>query len=105
MLTLGHLLKYQQQGAVIELDRLPLSEALLSNYSQQQAYDWALGGGEDFELCFTVPAEREAELKQRLNRLDLRCSRVGWVTAEPDLIGQSAGGQRSTLSASGYRHF
>ncbi len=102
---LNHLLKSEQLGAVIELDRIPLSKALSSNYCQQQARDWALAGGEDFELCFTVPVEREAELQRRLSRLDVRCSRVGRISAEPGLVGLSPDGQRSVLTASGYRHF
>ena len=66
---------------------------------------WALGGGEDFELCFTVPVENEAELLLRLAGLEVDCQRIGQVTAQTGLIGQSADGTRTTLKASGYRHF
>lgn len=107
---LNHLLKHDALGASIELDRIPRSPALLSNYPDQQAMNWALSGGEDFELCFTVPPEREADLLQRLDSLklaglDIDCQRIGRITAEPGLIGLAADGTRSVLSASGYSHF
>lgn len=102
---LSHLLKADQLGALIELDQIPLSEAMLSHYGLAQALDWALGGGEDFELCFTLPPQHEANLAERLKQLDVNCRRVGRITVEPGLIGQRADGQRQPLTATGYRHF
>lgn len=102
---LSHLLKTDQLGALIELDQMPLSTAILSRYGLPQALSWALGGGEDFELCFIVPPQHEALLAERLELLDVSCCRVGRITAEPGLLGQSADGQRQPLTATGYRHF
>jgi thiamine-monophosphate kinase len=102
---LSHLLAHDGLGALIEPDRIPLSSALTTLYTDQQAMAWALSGGEDFELCFTVPVERESALQQRLAGLDLRCRRIGRITAEPGLVAQAGDGQRSALRSSGYRHF
>ncbi|MEH6649590.1 MAG: thiamine-phosphate kinase [Motiliproteus sp.] len=102
---LNHLLKADQLGALIEFDKVPLSEAMLAHYGLPQALGWALGGGEDFELCFTVPSQHEAILTERLATLDVNCCRVGRITAEPGLFGQSADGQLRPLAAAGYRHF
>jgi thiamine-monophosphate kinase len=34
---------------------MPFSDAMLRQVEPEQALRWALSGGEDYELCFTVP--------------------------------------------------
>jgi thiamine-monophosphate kinase len=41
---------------IIEADRLPLSTALLSRGCRDTILRWALTGGDDYELCFCLPA-------------------------------------------------
>lgn len=48
---LRHILDQSQKGAVIRCDALPTNDWIRST----QAYDFALTGGDDFELCLTVP--------------------------------------------------
>jgi thiamine-monophosphate kinase len=50
---LRHILDQSQKGAVIRLDSLPVNAWI----SSQQIYDFALTGGDDFELCLTVPVQ------------------------------------------------
>lgn len=52
---LNHILTASGCGARINLDALPYSTAMKSQVSKEQAEIWALSGGEDYELCFTVP--------------------------------------------------
>jgi thiamine-monophosphate kinase len=53
---LGHLCERSHVGARIELVNLPLSHAMQSVATVVQAnpIDWALHGGEDYELLFTI---------------------------------------------------
>lgn len=57
---LGHIAAASGCAIEIRADDLPLSDALRSHADRQQQLNWALGGGDDYELCITVPAEREA---------------------------------------------
>jgi thiamine-monophosphate kinase len=41
----------------IETELLPLSAALCSHDCPQTILQWALGGGDDYELCFCLPAD------------------------------------------------
>ncbi|MFT6914850.1 MAG: thiamine-monophosphate kinase [Motiliproteus sp.] len=102
---LGHLLKPDKLGAQLDLDRLPCSRALQAHYEAPRVRQWALAGGEDFELCFTVPVAREAALKQALSGVTVGCRQIGRVTAEPGLVGLTGDGEAIALSPDGYQHF
>ncbi|MDR9402188.1 MAG: thiamine-phosphate kinase [Halothece sp. Uz-M2-17] len=53
-------------GAKINLDLLPMSQALSPWVSPEKAIKWALYGGEDFELVLTLPWNAAKELEQKL---------------------------------------
>jgi thiamine-monophosphate kinase len=72
-------------GGEIELERLPLS-APLCRLCGAQAPQFALSGGEDYELCFSAAPEQAAPIEAAAQRLgeSVRC--IGTVSA-------AAGGQ------------
>ncbi|OOF38401.1 thiamine-phosphate kinase [Rodentibacter mrazii] len=76
---LGHILKRSQCAAEIELSSLPLSSSLLNLYECTQAEQFALSGGEDYELCFTLPPENQTILEARLKNLDVPCTCIGRI--------------------------
>ncbi len=55
---LQKLCKASGVGARIDLDRLPLSAELARRHSREQCERFVLFGGDDYELLFTVPADR-----------------------------------------------
>lgn len=52
-------------GVGAAIDRIPLSPALVEYVSPEQALDWALYGGEDFELVLCVSEEFAGEFAER----------------------------------------
>lgn len=102
---LGHILERSQLGAEIELTRLPLSEVLTANYPLKQAQQWALAGGEDFELCFTVPAEKITAFKQVAAEHPVPITRIGQLTKNPGLYLIKGDGSRQQTTARGFQHF
>ena len=54
---LSHILKSSRVGADLYLDQLPLSETL-QQLPAEQAWQLALSGGDDYELCFTISAAK-----------------------------------------------
>ena len=67
---LGHILERSQCSAEVELTALPLSSSILNKYDRTQAEQFALSGGEDYELCFTIPPEYKDELELRLKKTE-----------------------------------
>lgn len=82
---LGHILKRSGCGADIWVEQLPLSEALTSSYSLSEAEQFALCGGEDYELCFTVPQKYISSVQQLAQTLNIPCHCIGKITEAPHL--------------------
>ncbi|MGY4677000.1 thiamine-phosphate kinase [Pasteurella sp. P03HT] len=78
---LGHILERSQCGAVVDVDKLPLSPQLVSTFGLEQAEKFALSGGEDYELCFTVPDNNKAKLERALAYIGVDYTCVGQVRA------------------------
>jgi thiamine-monophosphate kinase len=51
----SHLATASDVGLEIDSALLPLSEAMRSSVDPGQSLDWALAGGDDYELLFTLP--------------------------------------------------
>ena len=99
-----HLVKSSEVGATIELQSLPLSEALLSECSFDQAIEYALTSGDDYELCFTVPESKIQLLKQALKNTNCHYSRIGRITGGSK-VSYLHNGERVELQQSGFQHF
>jgi thiamine-monophosphate kinase len=65
-------------GAQLNVDSLPLSESIRALFDADTCVDYALAGGDDYELLFTIPQERARELMQ-WNQPAL--TQIGVVTA------------------------
>ena len=81
---LGHILKASGVGARIDLDLFPLSEPLRRHAEPEQALRWALSGGEDYELCFTVPELNRGTLDVALAHLGAKFTCIGQVMPESE---------------------
>jgi thiamine-monophosphate kinase len=68
----GHLAAASGVKICIETDLLPLSPALSSHPSREQILQWALTGGDDYELCFCLPLGES---------MPAGCTRIGRVVA------------------------
>ena len=102
---LGHILERSRAGARLDVDRLPLSLALIASLDRDAAIVTALASGDDYELCFTVPPERIARLERAATTWECRCTRIGIITAEPGLQLVRADGSAFHLERLGYDHF
>ena len=102
---LGHILKASRCGARIELDNLPVSEALEACSSPEQALARALAGGEDYELCFTVPEINRGALEMALAHTGAPFCCIGQMKPECDGIRYFSKGEEVKPALSGFDHF
>lgn len=101
MADLGHILEASGAGARVQLSSLPISGAL-ADYSEC-APDYALAGGDDYELCFCIPEKNLPELRAMDNGCDITC--IGEVTSERSLVVLDHAGNHYQPSRRSWEHF
>ncbi|MCR0997545.1 thiamine-phosphate kinase [Serratia rubidaea] len=102
---LQHLLTASQCGARIDLDELPLSQALTDSTDGEQALRWALTGGEDYELCFTVPEINRGALDVALSHLGADYTCIGQIGPEAEGVKFFRDHEAVELPWRGFDHF
>jgi thiamine-monophosphate kinase len=85
----------------IELDTLPRSDALSAVIESDDALQFALGGGDDYELCFTAGDPSIVEIARETGT---RITRIGTVIEGAGLRCTLAG-EGYAYESPGYRHF
>jgi thiamine-monophosphate kinase len=101
---LGHILAQSGVGAELDLGSLPESGPLAA-LPDEQRWQLQLGGGDDYELCFTVPARKQKELAALALSCELDLSVIGEVTARPGLVMRRPDGSPYDQVVRGYEHF
>lgn len=94
---LGHILRLSGVGAVVNWQALPLSDELVDYIQTSQDWRMPLIAGDDYQLCFTVPANFAGSLPDAS-----RC--IGFIEAEAGLRVDYQG-RALQFEAKGYEHF
>ena len=100
---LRHICEQSKTGAIVYADRIPLSLPLLRsvNSLNELPLTYALSGGEDYELLFTVPRSKV----KRLKGLSLPVTEIGEVVKGKNIVIQDADGRKRQLASGGFDHF
>jgi len=105
---LGHILEQSAVGAEIDLTAVPRSRALARSLAAAErsiALDCLLGGGDDYELCFTAPREAAARVAQIAVATGVALTRIGTVTAAPGLTVRDERGVPLPALPKAFDHF
>lgn len=102
---LGHILKASGVRAQIDLNLLPLSPVLQDAVFAEAAWQLALAGGDDYELCFTVPQEHHGALDTALANCGVKFTRIGRILAGEPGIDYLLDDQPVALELKGWDHF
>jgi len=83
-------------GADIDVAKVPLSDALRSRFGHDKALDFAMTGGDDYELCFTAQPEAVAGIEG--------ITAIGTIVEGQELVCRRDG-TIVEFDDRGYRHF
>jgi thiamine-monophosphate kinase len=97
---LSHILKTSSVGAVIEVEKIPISEALHVHIKDTNDWSIPLCGGDDYELCFTVPEDNEEALKMVSESCNVNITKIGVISELLGLQIEGFDGPRKS-----YQHF
>jgi thiamine-monophosphate kinase len=104
---LEHILQASRVDGVIDEELLPLSTAFRRATEGRDALrQFTLYGGEDYELLFTVPPDRIAEVAALGVQLQLSITRIGIIQEGSGRLSLRDGtGAIHALQGRGYDHF
>jgi len=100
---LGHILQASRVGATVMLENLPLAPAYRAGFNEL-GWDTALAHGDDYELCFTLPAAKQSALQNRLPAFE-GGGPIGKIEAQPGLRLRDSLGALYRSATRGYDHF
>jgi thiamine-monophosphate kinase len=101
---LGHICARSATRAVVEAERIPLSDpARRAVERDADLLKLAITGGDDYELLFTAPEARRDELGALAKESGVPITEIGRIEAGEG-VAVLRGGERLTLERTGYRH-
>jgi thiamine-monophosphate kinase len=103
---LRHICEESGVGGVIEAVRLPMSSALIAHAEalHRNPTEYALIGGEDYELLFTVPPRSVSRVNTLIRQGRLRATDIGAITHKRRGLRMTADGTTGPLKTRGYEH-
>ncbi len=102
---LGHICRQSGLAAVIEADALPASRALLPLVADARQRLRLQLGGDDYELCFALPPEREPLLAAIAAQAHVPLTRIGTLGPGEGVHLIDADGRVVAPPVAGYDHF
>lgn len=102
---LGHICKASGVSAQIYTENLPIHPDVVE-MSSQHCVSWALAGGDDYQLCFTVPPSRQEKISHFVRQGELKATLVGHI--EPNSESRElvvVDGQSAAKQNRGFDHF
>lgn len=101
---LNHICVASQLGALLNLTHIPI-HPLVTYYKKEKALDFALSGGDDYEVCFTIPMAHDGAFLAELASIGLQCYPIGIMIEGTGLCAETPTGASVVLSPRGYCHF
>ncbi len=102
-----NLTQMSQAGAAVHIKQLPVSECLRKQAPNmgKRAQDFAIRGGEDYELLLTAPPEAIPSLRQSLATQDCQLTVIGEVLPKAEGVKLIDAQGRLRPWPKGYQHF
>ena len=100
---LGHILDASKVAAELNFKSMPVSATMLKYLDEPIGKQSVLAGGDDYELCFTAPVSRHADVLRISGELPLTC--IGKIIAGQGCSVRDASGNTVILESAGYDHF
>jgi thiamine-monophosphate kinase len=103
MKDLSSIINQSNCGAEIYLERIPTHRLLKKLIPKSKYYECLIGGGEDYELCFTVSKSQRKNMQLIAKNLKLPLTIIGKITKKNILFKEN--GVEKKLNIKGFDHF
>ncbi|MEX2131531.1 MAG: thiamine-phosphate kinase [Pseudohongiellaceae bacterium] len=102
---LGHIVEDSGVGAELDFEQLPYSAAMLASVTPEHRRQAALCGGDDYELCFTVPPDRCLDMEHELASKQITFKRIGEIVSGKGIQCLDSQGEPVAINATTFSHF
>ena len=109
---LRHILTASGVGATLDVlgdadatGLLAAASPAVRTLGAEAALEYALAGGDDYELLFTAAAQQRAQIRRVAAQTGLLLTRIGCIDAQTGLRLRHAGGGGNPLQGHGFDHF
>ena len=97
---LSHIIKASRVGAMIDVQKLPLSQSMANYIVDNDDWSLAVCGGDDYELCFTASESLNSEIMKIAEICKIRVTKIGVINDSKKLKIKGYDGQGKS-----YQHF
>ncbi len=101
---LGHICQASNVGANIVLDAIPFSDLMRDNLLEEDALNFALSGGDDYELLFTVSEDNKVGMQTALSHVATDITCIGQINLS-QTITTTLNDEAVSINTSGFEHF
>lgn len=102
---LGHILEASGVGARLQYAKIPVISGLETRRDELPIREAVLGGGDDYELCFTAPGYNRAKIGLLAEQLNLPLTRIGVIEAGKGIFVEGKDGEQLRIRRAGFDHF
>ena len=102
---LGHVCKASGAGAEIHCKALPLSKEVAGSVEQSGDWSLPLAGGDDYELCFTLPEGKRQQLEEQFGENGWPLWQIGMVKEAGGVTAVLEDGTVYQSPVTGFDHF
>lgn len=101
---LGHICQASNVGANVVLDAVPMSDVMNKSQLFEDAINFALNGGDDYELLFTVSEDNKVGMETALSHAGIAITCIGQLNAS-QTISTTLNNKPAPINSSGFQHF
>lgn len=102
---LQHIIDLSGVGAIIDVEKVPVSDVLKEALTQDEYLPYALAYGDDYELLFTVPEDNKGMLEINLRQYGVEAVCIGQIKGNAGEIELLKSEERFEINEKGYQHF
>jgi len=102
---LGHICRLSNVGATVELSQIPVSVIGAKHATSDAGLTAIVAGGDDYELCFTAPANSRDSIAELTDVLNIPLTRIGQVKRGKGVSLLGADGKAVKIDGRGFDHF
>jgi len=102
---LGHICRLSGVGATVDVNSIPVSPIGARHFQSDAGLTAIVAGGDDYELCFTAPANARESIAELTDVLGVPLTRIGQVRRGKGVSLLGPDGKPMKIDGRGYDHF